>query len=215
MPPLKIELAKSSRGKCALKECGKVIEKGELRVGTGNLMPGAEEYSFKFRHLSCFTKRQLASVSGPEAFEGYPDLCDADKAMVEMLARGELVGKNELIGRISPDAMASPTPTAKKAKKNETKLELATDDAIDSSAPKKRTQKRSRPEADAGVLTTSQQSVHSAPQIVQAWLLNDNTTETDLLFGSALASHSTQVNVTDGDDDLSNASTMSYHGVVV
>ena len=127
MPPLKVELSKSARARCQLKQCGQFIAKGELRVGTGAMMPGMEDYTYKFRHVCCFTKRQLASVDGPSAFVGYDDLCEDDQKVMQRLCRGELVDKHEFRGRVSPSHL-EPVKPAKPAKKATKKGRDAADD---------------------------------------------------------------------------------------
>ena len=117
MPPLKVELSKSARARCQLTKCGKFIAKGELRVGTGVMMPGMEEYTYKFRHVCCFTKRQLTSVDGPSSFVGYDELCEEDQRLIQKMCRGECEGKSELIGRVSPSHVEVPTKAAAKAAK--------------------------------------------------------------------------------------------------
>ena len=98
MPPLKVEYAKSARSRCSLKECAQFIDKGDIRIGTGTMMPGSTELSYKWRHLNCFTKRQLASVTSAAALEGVEDLLTADQEMMKKMVRGELVGRADLVG---------------------------------------------------------------------------------------------------------------------
>lgn len=92
MPPLKVEYAKSGRSVCSLKECSKPIAKGCVRIGTGAMMPGVDELRYKFRHLCCFTKRQLASVSSVDNIEGYDTLAPADQELVRKMVAGKLIG---------------------------------------------------------------------------------------------------------------------------
>ena len=117
MPPLKVEYAKSGRSKCALKACQEVLEQGELRIGTGNMMPGAEDFSYKWRHLCCFTKRQLSAVSTVDQLEGFDDLDEGDQKLMLKLIKGQLIDKAELkgaVGRIT----GSKSPTKKQNIKN-------------------------------------------------------------------------------------------------
>ncbi len=80
-------------------------------------MPGASELTYKWRHLCCFTKRQLASVSGVDQIQGYDDCGPEDQALLGRLVRGELVGDAKIIGRISgagADHAAATTSPGKK-----------------------------------------------------------------------------------------------------
>ena len=120
MPPLKVEYAKSSRSKCQNKQCAQIIEKGEVRIGTGGLMPGAEEYSFKFRHLCCFTKRQLVALKTIDQLEGFDDLEEVDQELMKRLIKGDLVDDFTLRGNTGECAdgatpAAAPAPKAKEA----------------------------------------------------------------------------------------------------
>ena len=121
MPPLRVEYAKSGRSKCTLKECSKLLDKGQIRIGTGTLMPGADELSYKWRHVCCFTKRQLASVPSVDGIEGYDDLSEADQGLLRRMVRGELIGKFELVAETAPAvdpaaaAKASPKKRARAA----------------------------------------------------------------------------------------------------
>lgn len=121
MAPLKVEYSKSSRARCSLKECGKLIEKGEVRIGTGSMMPGVDELSYKWRHLCCFTKRQLASVASVDNIEGYDDLADEDQVLIRRMIKGELVGDSKVLGRVAPSQAhllaAAAGKTTKKKKK--------------------------------------------------------------------------------------------------
>ena len=112
MPPLKVEYAKSGRAVCSLKECGKTIEKGCVRIGTGAMMPGVDEVRFKWRHLCCFTTRQLASVSSVDSIEGYEDLAPEDQALIRRLVKKELVGVTSVMAPSAAAAMA-PSPSKK------------------------------------------------------------------------------------------------------
>eukprot|EP01064_Diplonema_japonicum_P028193 TRINITY_DN4267_c0_g1_i2.p1 TRINITY_DN4267_c0_g1~~TRINITY_DN4267_c0_g1_i2.p1 ORF type:complete len:369 (+),score=81.56 TRINITY_DN4267_c0_g1_i2:55-1161(+) len=125
MPPLKVEYAKSARSRCANKQCAEIIEKGELRIGTGNMMPGMDDYSYKWRHLCCFTKRQLTSLSTIDQLDGYDDVKDGEQQLLVKLVNGELIDKVELkgatgdctIGTKRPHDVAEEEDTAPLAKK--------------------------------------------------------------------------------------------------
>eukprot|EP01065_Artemidia_motanka_P049349 TRINITY_DN8157_c1_g1_i3.p1 TRINITY_DN8157_c1_g1~~TRINITY_DN8157_c1_g1_i3.p1 ORF type:complete len:322 (+),score=102.63 TRINITY_DN8157_c1_g1_i3:69-968(+) len=128
MPPLKVEYAKSGRGKCANNSCKGLIEKDELRIGTGGTLPGMDEISWKYRHLCCFTKRQLNSVTGVDVIDGYDDIDPKDQKWVDRMICGELIDKTDLrgkIGRVDGCAaataviggVASPAKTTKAPKK--------------------------------------------------------------------------------------------------
>ncbi|KAF8291119.1 putative Zinc-finger (CX5CX6HX5H) motif containing protein [Trypanosoma cruzi] len=112
MPKLRVEYAKSGRGKCSSSGCSQEIVKNEVRIGTAFLFPapggvqdeaGKERLCYKWRHLCCFTDIQLenARASGEiNDIDGYSDLAPADQELVEKLKRGELVQKKSLKGRI-------------------------------------------------------------------------------------------------------------------
>jgi hypothetical protein len=117
MPPLKVEYAKSGRSRCTLKECNKMIDKGQIRIGTGSMMPGADELSFKWRHVCCFTKRQLASVASVDSIDGYDDLAEGDQALLRRLVKGELIGKMEFVASTAPPLSASPAAASPKKKR--------------------------------------------------------------------------------------------------
>lgn len=122
MPPLKVEYAKSSRSRCVLKECNKFILKGELRIGTGVLMPGMEDPSFKWRHLCCFTDRQLKNVKSVDHIDGFDDLKEADQKHVLAMLRGELVGKTTFVGHgAEPGSSAAAASTAESGESKPTK----------------------------------------------------------------------------------------------
>ena len=90
--------------------------KGEMRIGTGVLMPGMEELSYKWRHLCCFTARQIKNIGGSlDSIEGFEDLKDEDQQVLKKMLRGELVGDATIIGRGAEATGASPAaPTKKK-----------------------------------------------------------------------------------------------------
>jgi hypothetical protein len=115
MPALRVENAKSSRSRCALKACAAFIQKGELRIGTGVLMPGMEELSFKWRHLCCFTARQIKNMGGSvDNVDGYDDLTPPEQELVRQMLSGKLVGDKSIVGRGATEA-ASAAPAAKVA----------------------------------------------------------------------------------------------------
>ncbi|EPY35070.1 hypothetical protein STCU_01265 [Strigomonas culicis] len=112
MPVLRVEYAKSARAKCSLTGCGKKIDKHEVRIGTQVLLPNMDEdaESFKWRHLCCFTERQLqnAKASGDlDKMQGYTDLAAADQKLVDQMKEGKLVGDPSILGRVG-DVMHSP-----------------------------------------------------------------------------------------------------------
>lgn len=107
MPTLRVEYAASGRSKCSSSTCNKKIEKHELRIGTEVAFSqggsGGEYNSWKWRHLCCFTERQLknAKESGDlDNVLGFDDLAPSDKALVDRLRNGELVGDMTVMGRI-------------------------------------------------------------------------------------------------------------------
>lgn len=162
MAPLHVEYAKSARAKCGLTSCKKAIAKNEVRIGTAIVLPfgddGAE--SIKWRHLCCFTDRQLvnAKASGDiDNIVGYDNLAPADKALVEQMKRGELISKEALIGRVG-DIMNSPLAAelAGKPAKGKGKVAVAGEapvaakpPAAAKAPPKKRAAKKVAPAAVA------------------------------------------------------------------
>lgn len=117
MPPLRVEYAKSARSRCTLKECSKFIEKGEVRLGTAVMMPGMDEPSFKWRHLCCFTARQVKNAGGSvDNIEGFDDLMQPDRDLVVKMMKGSLVGDSSIIGKTGT-AGASPSVDASAPKK--------------------------------------------------------------------------------------------------
>nr|ACS87839.1 hypothetical protein CDFL6B12_12 [Angomonas deanei] len=105
MPKLCVEYSKSARAKCSLTSCGKKIEKNELRIGTEIILPYSDDgvESWKWRHLCCFTDRQLANARGSgdiDNIQGEDELAAADKVLVEKMREGKLVGDTSIIGRV-------------------------------------------------------------------------------------------------------------------
>lgn len=118
MPKLCVEYSKSGRAKCSNTSCGKKIEKHELRIGTEVIMPFSEEgvESWKWRHLCCFTERQISNArsSGDiDAIQGEGDLAPADKALVQNMREGRLVGDMSIVGRIGDVAHSAATEELK------------------------------------------------------------------------------------------------------
>ncbi|KAK7199840.1 Poly(ADP-ribose) polymerase-like protein [Novymonas esmeraldas] len=112
MPKLCVEYSKSGRAKCSNTSCGKKIEKHELRIGTEVIMPFSDDgvESWKWRHLCCFTERQLSNAKGTgdiDAIQGEEELAAADKALVQRMREGKLVGNTSIIGRVG-DVAHSP-----------------------------------------------------------------------------------------------------------
>lgn len=125
MPTLVVEYAKSGRSKCSLAGCGKKIDKHEVRIGTIIVLPYGDEgaESVKWRHLCCFTDRQIKNgeQSGDlDHIRGFEDLAPADKELIEKMKRGDLIGKTTIIGRVGEilnSAMAHEVKTRKPAPK--------------------------------------------------------------------------------------------------
>ncbi|KAG5463960.1 hypothetical protein LSCM1_00136 [Leishmania martiniquensis] len=120
MPKLCVEYSKSGRAKCSNTSCGKSIQKNELRIGTEVIMPFSDEgiESWKWRHLCCFTERQLSNAKGSgdiDAIQGEDDLAPADKALVQKMREGLLVGDTSILGRIG-DVANSPAAAELKGK---------------------------------------------------------------------------------------------------
>ncbi|AYU83485.1 hypothetical protein, conserved [Leishmania donovani] len=137
MPKLCVEYSKSGRAKCSNTSCGKKIEKHELRIGTEVIMPFSEEgvESWKWRHLCCFTERQLSNArsSGDiDAIQGEGDLAPADKALVQKMREGRLVGDTSILGRIGDIAHSAVSEELKgkgsKATKPKAKASGSADD---------------------------------------------------------------------------------------
>ncbi|GET93200.1 hypothetical protein, conserved [Leishmania tarentolae] len=145
MPKLCVEYSKSGRAKCSNTSCGKKIEKHELRIGTEVIMPFSEEgvESWKWRHLCCFTERQLSNAKSSgdiDAIQGEDDLAPADKALVQKMREGKLVGDTSILGRIGDvanSAMAEELKGGKgsKAAKPKGKASGSADDGGSPSAP--------------------------------------------------------------------------------
>lgn len=135
MPKLCVEYSKSGRAKCSLTSCGKKIEKNELRIGTEVVLPYSDDgvETWKWRHLCCFTERQLANARASNTLDdiqGEDELAPSDKALLQKMRDGLLVGDTAIIGRIGDvansrlatelkgkgaAAAAKPKPKAKKA----------------------------------------------------------------------------------------------------
>jgi hypothetical protein len=77
-------------------------------------MPGADELRYKWRHLCCFTKRQLASVQSVDGIEGFEDLSAGDQELVRRMVKGQLIGDTSVM-KPSTTVPVSP-PKAKKAR---------------------------------------------------------------------------------------------------
>ncbi|EKF32413.1 hypothetical protein MOQ_003736 [Trypanosoma cruzi marinkellei] len=152
MPKLRVEYAKSGRGKCSSSGCSQEIAKNEVRIGTAFLFPtpggvndeaGNERLSYKWRHLCCFTEIQLenARASGEiNSIDGYSDLAPADQELVDQLKRGELIQKTSLKGRIG-DVANSPL-AAELLRKGKGSAKGSTN--ASSSSPKKAAAKRAQ-----------------------------------------------------------------------
>eukprot|EP00667_Euglena_gracilis_P002735 EG_transcript_2740 len=116
-PKAMVEYAKSGRSRCTHKPCSETIEKGELRVGTPVTMPGADSASFKWRHVCCFTARQIDNAKSIDNVHGLEELKPADRLLVKRMMGKELVGDLSLrwCDKAGGGASASPTkPTPKK-----------------------------------------------------------------------------------------------------
>ncbi|CAJ1035967.1 Poly(ADP-ribose) polymerase and DNA-Ligase Zn-finger region [Leishmania shawi] len=136
MPRLCVEYSKSGRAKCSNTSCGKKIEKHELRIGTEVIMQFRDEEieSWKWRHLCCFTERQLSNAKETgdiNAIQGEDDLAPADKALLQEMREGRLVGDTSILGRIG-DVTHSPVADELKGKggkvaKSKAKASLSAD----------------------------------------------------------------------------------------
>eukprot|EP01063_Lacrimia_lanifica_P006565 TRINITY_DN1404_c0_g1_i1.p1 TRINITY_DN1404_c0_g1~~TRINITY_DN1404_c0_g1_i1.p1 ORF type:complete len:264 (+),score=116.58 TRINITY_DN1404_c0_g1_i1:64-855(+) len=133
MPPYKLEYAKSGRAKCQGPQCKETIAKGELRVGTGMMLPGMEEYTFKWRHVCCFTKRQLKAATSTDQFEGYDELAEKDQQMIKDMLEGKYVDDRSIIGKTGKASEEAPASPKKKAA---AKKKRADDDAGDGDGEK-------------------------------------------------------------------------------
>lgn len=97
-----------------------MIEKGEVRVGTGIMMPGMDEPSYKWRHICCFTARQAKNAGGSvDSVEGLEDLSETDQKLILRMMKGELVNDHSLLGKTGTAGTAAAavvaSPKAKKA----------------------------------------------------------------------------------------------------
>lgn len=122
MPKLCVEYAKSGRAKCT--GCKQTILKNELRLGIEVQFPGGDEpkLSWNWRHLCCFTERQLknAQAAGTlNEIEGYNEINESDKELVNDLKLGKLLNRSDLIGQVN-DADKSSTTTKRKTKSSST-----------------------------------------------------------------------------------------------
>lgn len=112
MSKICVEYAKSGRSACSSAKCKQKILKDELRIGSEVQFPnssGEAATSWKWRHLCCFTSRQIDNANASHALdsvEGYDLLAASDKALFDQLKEGKLVDKTELIGRIGDTANA-------------------------------------------------------------------------------------------------------------
>ncbi|KAG8347001.1 Poly(ADP ribose) polymerase and DNA Ligase Zn finger region Zinc finger (CX5CX6HX5H) motif [Trypanosoma vivax] len=109
MPQLRVEYAKSGRAKCSSTTCNMTIAKNEVRVGTAVLFPaagnggGEPTLTYKWRHVCCFTDRQLKNAlaeGGMDSIEGLDDLAPTDRDLIAQMMRGELFERTDLIGRV-------------------------------------------------------------------------------------------------------------------
>ncbi|KAL0516309.1 LOW QUALITY PROTEIN: Poly(ADP-ribose) polymerase and DNA-Ligase Zn-finger region [Leishmania naiffi] len=74
--------------------------------------------SWKWRHLCCFTERQLSNAKETgdiNAIQGEDDLAPADKALLQEMREGRLVGDTSILGRIG-DVTHSPVADELKGK---------------------------------------------------------------------------------------------------
>lgn len=116
MPALKVEYAKSGRAKCS--NCKGFIAHGELRIGTGTMMPGMEELSYKWRHICCFTSRQIKNAGSVDTVEGFDDLLEEHQKVLAKMLKGEYAGNQSWQGKfLHPEIAAS--DAAKAAAKKE------------------------------------------------------------------------------------------------
>ena len=110
MPDIRVEYAKSGRSRCVYKTCSTVIEKDEVRVGPAVLMPGADTPSYKWRHLCCFTARQIANVKSIDDIEGLDDLSKSDQALVKRMLAKELIDDFSIRGCTGSSTASSAKP---------------------------------------------------------------------------------------------------------
>uniref|UniRef100_A0A7S1I875 Poly [ADP-ribose] polymerase n=1 Tax=Eutreptiella gymnastica TaxID=73025 RepID=A0A7S1I875_9EUGL len=97
MPETKVEYAKSDRSRCTKPGCGETIEKDQLRIGTAVSYFGDSEKSYKWRHLCCFTARQIANIESIDTIDGIDDLAECDVALVKRLLNKELIDDVSLL----------------------------------------------------------------------------------------------------------------------
>eukprot|EP00759_Apiculatamorpha_spiralis_P017623 PhF_6_TR23781/c0_g1_i2/m.33270 len=121
MVQLRVEYAKSARSKCSFKQCSSPIDKGQVRIGTAKMMPGADTPSYSWRHIGCFTSRQLKNTPSVDSIEGFDDLKPEDQAIVLKMVKGEFVGKGK--DALGVSAPPPPPPAKKKGKKEPEKRE--------------------------------------------------------------------------------------------
>eukprot|EP00668_Euglena_longa_P001256 GGOE01001486.1.p1 GENE.GGOE01001486.1~~GGOE01001486.1.p1 ORF type:complete len:899 (-),score=261.13 GGOE01001486.1:257-2914(-) len=114
-PKAEVEYAKSGRSRCTHKPCSEMIEKGELRVGTPVTMPGADTPSFKWRHICCFTARQIDNARSIDNIHGLDEMRPADRLLVKRMMGKELVGDLSLRQCDKGTSAGSPKPPPKKA----------------------------------------------------------------------------------------------------
>ncbi|KEG09765.1 Poly polymerase and DNA-Ligase Zn-finger region family protein [Trypanosoma grayi] len=162
MPQLRVEYAKSGRAKCALTACLQTIVKHEVRIGTAVVFPvsggsqpttGEEQLSYKWRHLCCFTEKQLqnAKASGDlDTIEGFDDLAPADRELVCQMKSGELLQRPDLKGRVgdvanSPQAAELLPKGASPAKERKVATKTSTSASIAKASPPKVPAKSTRP----------------------------------------------------------------------
>eukprot|EP00796_Vickermania_ingenoplastis_P005781 gene5781-4132_t len=112
--------AKSARASCS--KCKKAIAKHEVRIGTEIQLPGGDDVlaSWTWRHLCCFTDRQIKNAEASNAFDnidGIDTLAPCDKALVEEMKQGKLIDKTELIGRIGDIKNSNMPPPEPKGKR--------------------------------------------------------------------------------------------------
>lgn len=101
VPPIKVEYAKSARSRCTLKTCNLFIQKGEVRIGTGSMMPGADELTYKWRHLCCFSGRQIKNIhASVDNIDGFEDLEEPHQAIIHKMLKGQLEGDNSIKGAV-------------------------------------------------------------------------------------------------------------------
>ncbi|EAN78069.1 hypothetical protein, conserved [Trypanosoma brucei brucei TREU927] len=109
MPQLRVEYAKSGRAKCSAASCNKPISKHEVRVGIAVMFQpvgstsGEPTLSYKWRHVCCFTERQIKNAEaegGLDAIEGLEELAEVDRDLIAQMMRGELIDRMDVMGRV-------------------------------------------------------------------------------------------------------------------